>query len=237
MKRALRYPSRWAGWWRTLGITAVLSVALGACLHCLLAPVKAPSNIPAPAPVPNAVVDLCREGQGHGRKPCRSATACRSRPSSTATSWGLALSAQAPASFIELLDARSSCPTMPGGPGGRRPPPLNATAPGPVKRESLPPPPTKGEPPAPPRRPAAAGQPTPLGPAAAKIGVSVPATPPPPRLPGRSRARSWPPTAPPPVARSRTASTSRPHGRAVKAAEAARWSIPAATWPISATCC
>src|SRR5216684_8342083 len=31
MKRALRYPSRWAGWWRTLGTTAVLSVALGAC--------------------------------------------------------------------------------------------------------------------------------------------------------------------------------------------------------------
>ena len=31
MKRALRYPSRWAGCWRTLGITAVLSVALGAC--------------------------------------------------------------------------------------------------------------------------------------------------------------------------------------------------------------
>src|SRR5260370_24349727 len=31
MKRALRYPSRWAGCWRTLGMTAVLSVALGAC--------------------------------------------------------------------------------------------------------------------------------------------------------------------------------------------------------------
>src|SRR5215204_6451349 len=31
MKRALRYPSRWAGWMRTLGTTAALSVALGAC--------------------------------------------------------------------------------------------------------------------------------------------------------------------------------------------------------------
>src|SRR5258708_29575557 len=31
MERALRFPSRWAGCWRTLGITAVLSVALGAC--------------------------------------------------------------------------------------------------------------------------------------------------------------------------------------------------------------
>ena len=31
MKKALRSPSRWAGWLRTLGITAALSVALGAC--------------------------------------------------------------------------------------------------------------------------------------------------------------------------------------------------------------
>src|SRR5260370_4148831 len=31
MKRAFRYPSRWAGCWRTVGIAAVLSVALGAC--------------------------------------------------------------------------------------------------------------------------------------------------------------------------------------------------------------
>src|SRR5436190_18979293 len=30
MKRALRYPSRWAGWWRTLIITAALT-GLGAC--------------------------------------------------------------------------------------------------------------------------------------------------------------------------------------------------------------
>ena len=29
MKRAPRYPSRWAGWTRTLGTTAALSVALG----------------------------------------------------------------------------------------------------------------------------------------------------------------------------------------------------------------
>src|ERR1044072_2561221 len=31
MKRALRFPSRWAGWTRTLGTTAVLTVSLGAC--------------------------------------------------------------------------------------------------------------------------------------------------------------------------------------------------------------
>ena len=32
MKKALRCPSRWAGWLRTLGTTAALSVALGACI-------------------------------------------------------------------------------------------------------------------------------------------------------------------------------------------------------------
>ena len=31
MKKALRFPSRWAGPWRTLGIAVVLSAALGAC--------------------------------------------------------------------------------------------------------------------------------------------------------------------------------------------------------------
>ncbi|MBS0220219.1 MAG: M23 family metallopeptidase [Proteobacteria bacterium] len=31
MEKALRFPSRWAGLWRTLGITVVLSAALGAC--------------------------------------------------------------------------------------------------------------------------------------------------------------------------------------------------------------
>src|SRR3954463_15547481 len=31
MKRAPRFPSRWAGWSRSLAITATLSAALGAC--------------------------------------------------------------------------------------------------------------------------------------------------------------------------------------------------------------
>src|SRR6185503_11509856 len=31
MKRALRFPSRWAGWTRSLTIMATLSAALGAC--------------------------------------------------------------------------------------------------------------------------------------------------------------------------------------------------------------
>src|SRR5215470_7969850 len=35
MKRAPRFPSRWAGRWCTLGTTAVLSVALGACSTAL----------------------------------------------------------------------------------------------------------------------------------------------------------------------------------------------------------
>jgi len=52
-----------------------------------------------------------------------------------------------------------------------------ASAPGPVKRESLPPP-GQSEPPRS-AAPPAAGQPTPLSPAAAESSVTVPATPPP----------------------------------------------------------
>src|SRR4029077_3602361 len=52
-----------------------------------------------------------------------------------------------------------------------------ASAPGPVRRETLPPP-GQGEPPRS-AAPPAAGQPTPLSPAAAESSVTVPATPPP----------------------------------------------------------
>src|SRR5262249_60342113 len=51
MKRAPRFPSRRAGWWRTLGTTAVLSVALGACAKFYPArggPIEYPGSGAAP---------------------------------------------------------------------------------------------------------------------------------------------------------------------------------------------
>jgi murein DD-endopeptidase MepM/ murein hydrolase activator NlpD len=76
---------------------------------------------------------------------------------------------------LELPGARF-VPDATGGPTT-----ATATAPGPVKRESLTPP-AQGEPPRSAAPAAAAGQPTPLSPAAAESSVTVPATPPPPRF-------------------------------------------------------
>jgi murein DD-endopeptidase MepM/ murein hydrolase activator NlpD len=73
-----------------------------------------------------------------------------------------------PGQSLQLPSARF-VPDATGGPTT-----ATASAPGPVKRETLPPP-SQSEPP----RSAAPGQPTPLSPAAAETSVSVPATPPP----------------------------------------------------------
>ena len=54
MKRAPRFPSRWAGWLRTLGTMAVLSVALGACSTILGAP-EGTMEYPGSGAGPNAV--------------------------------------------------------------------------------------------------------------------------------------------------------------------------------------
>jgi len=76
-----------------------------------------------------------------------------------------------PGQSLQLPNARF-VPDATGGPTT-----ATATAPGPVKRESLPPP-GQSEPPRS-AAPPAAGQPTPLSPAAAESSVTVPATPPP----------------------------------------------------------
>ena len=54
MKRAPRFPSRWAGWLRTLGTMAVLSVALGAC-NTVMGAREGTMEYPGSAAGPNAV--------------------------------------------------------------------------------------------------------------------------------------------------------------------------------------
>ena len=201
MKRALRYPSRWAGCWRTLGITAVLSVALGACSNFYGAregTIEYPGSGAGPAAAAVYVVkdkDTVESvSQRYGVPAQTIIDRNRLIPPYTLRPGQYAPTAQRP--------VRARC--------HRRPPTTaTATAPGPVKRETLPPPGTQGEPPRS-AAPPAAGQPTPLSPAAAEARAS-PCRPRRRRAwPGRSRARSWCPTARPPAGRRTTASTSRP---------------------------
>ncbi len=169
MKRALRYPSRWAGCWRTLGITAVLSVALGACSNFYGAregTIEYPGSGAGPGAVAIYVVkekDTVESVSQRYGVPVQ-AIAERNRLQQPYT--------LRPGQQLELPNARF-VPDATGGPTT-----ATASAPGPVRREALPPP---GEPPRS-AAPPAAGQPTPLSPAAAETSVTVPATPPPPRM-------------------------------------------------------
>src|SRR5213080_2074544 len=54
MKRALRYPSRWAGWWRTLILTAALT-GLGACSTVLYGAREGTMEYPGSGAGPDAV--------------------------------------------------------------------------------------------------------------------------------------------------------------------------------------
>ena len=71
MKRALRFPSRWAGWWRTLAITAALS-ARARRLHVHgQPPLWRPRRHHGVSRLRRRTQcrpDLCREEQGHGRR-------------------------------------------------------------------------------------------------------------------------------------------------------------------------
>ena len=161
MKRALRYPSRWAGWWRTLGTTAALSVALGACANPF-GPRGGTMEYPGSGAGPGAAAvyvvndkDTVESISQRYGVPVQTIVDRNKLQKPYALKTG---------QYLELPGARFVADNT----GGA----TNASAPGPVKKESLPPPAAKGEPPA-----AAAGQPTPLSPAAAS--VSVPATPPP----------------------------------------------------------
>jgi murein DD-endopeptidase MepM/ murein hydrolase activator NlpD len=177
MKRALRFPSRWAGWMRTLGITAALSVALGACSN-VFGPKGGTMEYPGSGAGPQAVavyvvndkdtVESISQRYGVPVKTIADRNNLKGPPYTLKSG-----------QYLELPGARFVADNT----GGTMT--ASASTPGPVKRESLPPPGSKGEPPtsaAPSATPATAGQPTPLSPAAERTSVTVPATPPPPRL-------------------------------------------------------
>lgn len=173
MKRAPRYPSRWAGWMRTLGTTAALSVALGACAN-VFGPKGGTMEYPGSGAGPNAVaVYVVNE-----KDTVDSISQRYGVPSQTIIDRN---KLKAPytlkvGQYIELPGARFVADNTGGATQAAA-----TTAPGPVKRDNLPPPPgAKSEP-----AMAAAGQPTPLSPAAAeasKTEATVAATPPPPRM-------------------------------------------------------
>jgi murein DD-endopeptidase MepM/ murein hydrolase activator NlpD len=164
MKRALRYPSRWADGWRTLGITAVLSVALGACSNFLGAR-EGTIEYPGSGAGPDAVaVYVVKDKDTVESLSQRYGVPVQTIIDRNKLKQPYTLR---PGQSLSLPGARF-VPDATGGPTTAA-----ATAPGPVKRESLAPP---GEPP---RSAApASGQPTPLSPAAAESGVTVAATPP-----------------------------------------------------------
>ena len=161
MKRALRYPSRWAGRSRTLIITAAL-IGLGACTsmdNLLYGGREGTMEYPGSAAGPNAVPTYV----------------VKSKDTVDGIAQRYGVSAQ---SIVERNRLQPPYPLRPGQtievPGAKYVPPGEtdvATQPvgppgGPVKKEALAPPGQSAEPP-PQRPPPAAGEPTPLSPAAA----------------------------------------------------------------------
>lgn len=169
MKRALRYPSRWAGRLGTLAITAALSAALGACS----------SSFDGFYGAREGTIEYPGSGAASG-----SAAAYVVKYKDTVDSIAQRFGVP-PQSIIDRNQLRPPYPLMAGQtiqiPGARVIVPkatdhdtaVTAVAPpGPVKHEDLPPP-AQGEPP----HSAAPGEPVPLGPAAA-----APPSGPPPRF-------------------------------------------------------
>ena len=169
MKRAPRYPSRWAGWMRTLGTTAALSVALGACSN-VFGPKGGTMEYPGSGAGPNAVaVYVVNEKDTVDSISQRYGVPSQTIIDRNRLKAPYTLKA---GQYIELPGARFVADNTGGATQAAA-----ATTPGPVKRDNLPPPPgAKSEP---------AGQPTPLSPAAgeaSKTEATVAATPPPPRM-------------------------------------------------------
>ena len=187
MNTALRIPSRWAGWSRSLAITATLSAALGACTsmdNVMYGAREGTMEYPGSAAGPNAVPTYVVKQ--------------KDTVDGIASRYGVSRQ-----SIVERNNLQAPYVLRPGQtlqvPGARYVPPsgpvetaVDQTAaeapsggPGPVKREALPPPPgtleqkTASAAPAPP----AAGQPTPLSP---------PAAAPPPPPPSATPRFQWP---------------------------------------------
>jgi murein DD-endopeptidase MepM/ murein hydrolase activator NlpD len=180
MKRALRYPSRWAGWWRTLGTTAALSVALGACSE-VFGPKGGTMEYPGSGAGPQAVaVYVVNDNDSVESISQRYGVPVQTIADRNKLQKPYTLKA---GQYLELPGARFVADNTGGTTTAST---STASTPGSVKRENLPPPPAaKGEAPAS-AAPSAAhatpsGQPTPLNPPA-ETSVTVPATPPPPRM-------------------------------------------------------
>ncbi|MPZ34998.1 MAG: peptidoglycan DD-metalloendopeptidase family protein [Rhodospirillales bacterium] len=179
MRRAPRYPSRWAGWMRTLGTTAALSVALGACSN-MFGPRGGTMEYPGSGAGPNAVaVYVVNE-----KDTVDSISQRYGVPSQTIIDRNKLKSPYTlkVGQYLELPGARFVADNTGGATQAAA-----ATAPGPVKRDDLPPPGAKSEPT---EHKAASGQPTPLSPSAveaskaeaSKTEATVAATPPPRRF-------------------------------------------------------
>jgi murein DD-endopeptidase MepM/ murein hydrolase activator NlpD len=178
MKRAPRFPSRWAGWTRSLAITATLTAALGACTsmdNVLYGAREGTMEYPGSGAGSNAVPTYVVKYKD-------TVDGIASRYGVTTQSIVERNKLQAPYSLrpgqtLEVPGARYVPPseqveTASAAPGATP----SSGPPGPVKRESLPPPGTDQKTASAAPGPAASGAPTPLSPHAA---ASPPPAPPP----------------------------------------------------------
>ncbi|MDI1285099.1 MAG: M23 family metallopeptidase [Reyranella sp.] len=166
MKRAPRFPSRWAGRLRTLGTMAVLSVVLGAC-NTVMGAREGTMEYPGSGAGPNAVpVYVVKDKDTVEALSFKYAVPIQTIVSRNKLQPPHRLK---PGQTLEMPGAKYVPDSVPG-----ETTPAEASAPGTVKRETLAPPPGQGEAP---KSAAPSGQPTPLSPAASS--VTVPATPPP----------------------------------------------------------
>ncbi len=179
MIRAPRFPSRWAGLSRTLGLAAALSAALGAC--AMFGPPGGTMEYPGSGAGPNAVaVYVVNQGDTVESISQRYGVATQTIIDRNKLKSPYRLKE---GQYIELPGARFVADNT----RGAATQTASASAPGPVQRETLAPPPgsaaAKGEPPAsaaPARETAAretAGQPTPLSPAAQESKTATAAAP------------------------------------------------------------
>ncbi|MBR2819773.1 MAG: M23 family metallopeptidase [Reyranella sp.] len=167
MKRAPRFPSRWAGWTRTLGTMAVLSVVLGAC-NTVMGAREGTMEYPGSAAGPNAtpvyVVKDKDTVEGLSRRYGVSTQTIIDR-NNLKQPYTLK-----PGQTLQMPGARFVADSV----GGATPAAAaNPNTPGPVKRETLAAP-GQSEAPRSAAPTPAAGEPTPLAPAAQS--VTVPAT-------------------------------------------------------------
>lgn len=175
MKRAPRFPSRWAGRMHTLGTMAVLSVALGACNTVMGAregTMEYPGSGAGPGAVPVYVVKEKDTVDGLSRRYGVSSQTIIDRNNLTAPY------TLKPGQSLSMPGARFVQDTY-GESAAQQTAAANPNSPSSVKREGLAPPPGSGQGEAP-RSAAPAGEPTPLA-----KSVSVAATPPAPKM-------SWP---------------------------------------------